>query len=294
MSTFAIVRHLMILIQGQGHPIYRAALKQQTTFHVNMSAIGGCGLIVLLVLAPVIVCVESAFGVYISGVVNIALVTLLVIAGAVLSLSWTVPLTILAGQGIARERVTQTWDTLLITPFDTESIVLAKAASSVRNVWSLVVGLAFFGTLLALFFVSPVIASMGSQINQSLVVGVILMVIGMVAIVLEHEQEIALSVMLGIFVALKTDSQRMALIAGLAVGFLIRVVQLVLTFLVVPSITLLSLQNIVVMNFIAGSATLLAVLPMTTAVSFVIAMIIGRELLVRWLFHWITRHASGW
>ncbi len=142
-------------------------------------------------------------------------VILLVAAGAVLSLSWTVPLTILAGQGIARERVTQTWDTLLITPFDTESILLAKAASSVRNVWSLVMGLAFFGTLLALFFVSPVVASMGSQINQSLVIGILLMVVGMVAIVLEHAQEIALSVVLGIFVALKTDSQRMALLRGL-------------------------------------------------------------------------------
>ena len=294
MSTFAIVRHLLTLIQGEGHPIYRAALKQHPSYALNLNAIGGCALLSLLLLTPAVVCLETAFGVYISGVVNVALVTLLVIAGAVLSLSWTVPLTILAGQGIARERVTQTWDTLLITPFETEAILLAKAASSVRNVWSLVIGLAFFGTLLALFFVSPVIASMSSQINQSWFLGILLMIIGMVAIVLEHEQEIALSVVLGIFVAIKTDSQRMAFLGGLAAGFMIRVVQLALTFVVVPSLTLLSLQNIIVMNFVAGSATLLAVLPMTAAVAFVVATLIGRELLVRWLFRWITNHASGW
>lgn len=294
MSTFAIVRHLLTLIQGEGHPIYRAALKQQMPYSVNLNAIGGCALLLLLLLTPAVVCLESAFGVYVSGMVNTVLVTMLVAAGAVLSVSWTVPLTILAGQGIARERVTQTWETLLITPFSTENILLAKAASSVRNVWSLVVGLAFFGTLLALFFVSPVIASMASQINQSLVIGVLLMIVGMVAIVLEHEQEIALSVVLGIFIAIKTDSPRTAFLAGLAAGFLIRVVQLALTFVIVPQVTLLSLQNIIVMNFVAGSATLLAVLPITAALTFVVVMIIGRELLVRWLFHWITRHASGW
>jgi hypothetical protein len=53
------------------------------------------------------------------------------------------------------------------------------------------------------------------------------------------------------------------------------------------------MQNVITMNLIAGSATLLAVLPMLGAVAFVTLMIVGRELLVRWLFGWAVRHASG-
>jgi hypothetical protein len=293
MGTLAIVNALLKLIQGESHPLYRAALRRQAPYSLNMNAIGGCLLFLIVFAAPALICLEGQFGWRVRGAVDFAQTSLLLIVGGLLSLCWTVPLALLAGRSISHEREGRTWEMLVLTPYDTSDILLARAAASIRNVWTLVMGLVSFGVIMALFFGSPVIASMAVQINRSVVIGVLLMIVGMVAMVYERQQEIALAVVIGIVVSLRTDSQRMAELAGLAGGFLIRVLQLVVTFLCVPPEPLLSQQNILTLNVVAGSATLLAVIPMLNALLF-IGLIVGvREVLIRGLYRWAVRHAGG-
>lgn len=293
MGTLALVNALLKLIQGERHPLYRVALRRQAVYSLNMNAIGGCLLLLILFAAPALICLEGQFGLRMRGAVDFAQTSLLLIVGGLLSLCWTVPLALLAGRSISHEREARTWELLALMPYDTSAILLARAAASIRNVWTLVVGLVSFGVIMALFFGTPVIASMAVQINRSVVIGVLMMIVGMIAMIYERQQEIALAVVIGIVASLRTDSQRMAELAGLAGGFLIRVLQLVLTFLFVPPEPLLSQQNVLTLNIVAGSATLLAVIPMFNALLFIGLVVGGRELLIRGVFRWAVRHAGG-
>ncbi|MBX3064438.1 MAG: hypothetical protein U0528_08225 [Anaerolineae bacterium] len=293
MGSTQIVRELMYYIQGETHPIYRAELSRRSAFNIPFDALAAYALLLLLLLAPILTCVESQFGFRVANSINSAILLLLIASGGVLSLGWTVPLTLLGGQGIVRERAHRTWDLLLTTPYSTETILLVKSASSIRRLWTLVLALVVFGTLIALFFAAPVFWAMGAEINGHVVYGIVLMLFGIVAIIVEHLQELALATTLGIVIALSTSSQRMALLFGLAGGILIRMLQVILTFALVPTSPAIQMQNVIVLNLLAGSATILSVIPAFPAVLFVLTMIIGRELLVRQLFRWTVRHASG-
>lgn len=293
MGSTQIVRELMYYIQGETHPIYRAELSRKSAFNIPADAVAGYALLFLILLAPILTCIEGQFGFRVSSSVNSVIALMLIAGGGLLSLGWTVPLTLLSGQNIVRERAHQTWDLLLTTPYSTETILLVKSASSIRRLWTLVMGLVVFGTLIALFFAAPVFWAMGAEINGHTVYGIVLMLFGVAAIIIEHLQELALAAMLGIVIALTTSSQQMALLFGLAGGILIRMLQVVLTFALVPPYPAIQMQNVIVLNLLAGSATILSVIPAFPAVLFVLTMIIGRELLVRVLFRWMVRHASG-
>jgi hypothetical protein len=53
------------------------------------------------------------------------------------------------------------------------------------------------------------------------------------------------------------------------------------------------MQNVAILNTIAGSATVLAAIPALGSLLFVFTMVVGRELLVRKVFEWAVINASG-
>lgn len=293
MGTLQIIRELLTYIQGEGHPIFRADQQRQVRTSLDVDWVASCLFLALIIAVPAILCIETTFGVQITSFFDRLFAGMLIAGGVLLSISWILPITMFSGASIARERTLRTWDTLLTTPFTSDAILLAKVASSARRVWGFTLGSMLVGSVVAIFFAAPVIFSLAAQINQSIVLGILLMLVGAVAIVIEHEQEIALAVVVGIVIALSNQYARMGPLLALAAGLLIRLLQMALTFVVIPQSAIVTMQNVAILNTIAGSATVLAAIPAVGSLLFVALMIIGRELLVRKLFEWAVLNASG-
>src|SRR5262245_8895840 len=142
MGTLDIIRSLLVYIQGESNPIYRAEKHESTSLpRFNLERLRSWVFLPLLLVVPLLMLVEQLSGVRLSAYRDGLLLVGLALVGGLLSVGWTAPLARLAGQGISRERTAQTWNTLLVTPYPTEEILLAKAAADVGPVWKLVVSL---------------------------------------------------------------------------------------------------------------------------------------------------------
>ncbi len=289
MGTLAIIRDLLFHIQGESHPIYVAEQHADLPpLRFDLNRLGSCLFFSLLLLVPILGFVQNQFGIRLSLYRDTFISVGVFLVGGLVSLGWTVPLAMLSGRGISRERTFRTWDALLVTPYPTDVILLAKAAAGIRRVWKAVVSLAFIATLPGLFVAGPVMVAMAMQTGQTPLLGVLYMGVGIIAIIAEREQEIALSVVIGLVVALGSDSRRTALVLGLVGGVLIRLVQILVTLMLAPR---LAPPNIALLNPIAGTATLIAMAPGFGSLGVVIALILAREGLIRGLFAWAVHRA---
>ncbi len=293
MGTLGIIREILFYIQGESNPIYVAEHREGAVSlpHLDFERWRSCLLFSLLVVAPILMLIEQLSGIRFSMYRDLFVVAALALVGGLLSLGWTAPLAMLAGQGISRERTAQTWNMLLVTPYPTDVILLAKASASVSWAWKLAVSLTFMASLPGLFIAGPVMLVRTLATGQGALLGVFFMGVGMVAIIAEREQEIALSVVVGIAIAFLSDSRRLALLLGLVGGLLIRLVQVLLTVLLVLPLAQPDSPNFALLNAAAGSATLLTLVPGFVSVLILVVLIAARELLIRALFAWTVRRA---
>jgi hypothetical protein len=291
MGTLAIIRELLVYIQGQSNPIYLAEQRERVMLpHLGLDRWRGWLLFSLLLSAPILTFIERQFGMRFSMYRDFFVLTVLIVVGGAVSMGWTVPLAMLAGQGISRERTAHTLPILMVTPYPTEAVLLAKAAASIHRTWKLVISLTFIASLPGLFIAGLIVISTVVT-GQTMLLGVLYMGAGMVAIIAEREQEIALSVVVGIAMAFASDSRRVAMLLGLTGGVLIRLVQALATLILAYRLAPLASPNFALLNAAAGSATLLTIAPRLESVIVVAGMIAGREILIRALFAWSVRRA---
>src|SRR5258706_9367513 len=163
-GTLCIIREVLFHIQGAANPVYiaeqrsLAALPVKSPFSADrrFGNYGGCAVLLVVLGLIILGTLRTQVGIQFMIYRDLLFNTLLIIAGGALSAGWTVPLAMFAGQGISRERTAQTWHTLLITPFSTETLLMAKAAANIDRVWRLVISLAFVASLPGLFFAGPI------------------------------------------------------------------------------------------------------------------------------------------
>jgi hypothetical protein len=292
MGTLAIVRALLFHIQSESDPIYRGERRMSVIWHgPNLNRWGSWLFVLLVITLPVLTLLERQFGIRWVAYRGVFIQALLTVGGSLLSIGWTVPVTVLAGQGVSRERTAQTWDLLLTLPPPTETVLMAKAAARIQPVWRLVVSLAFILSLIGVFVVGPLIIVRTLATGESLLWGVVAMVVGMVVVVVEREQEIALATVMGLAAAFVSGSERLALLFGLVGGVLIRLAQLLasvlLTLLIVPRLP----EGFAPLNMIAGTAAVLMAAPSLVGIIGLAAVIGIREALIRILFRWLIRRA---
>ncbi len=289
MGTLAIIQALLFHIQGESNPIYNAERGYASEWNTPQWRYY---LFFLLLLAiPVLIFLGARYGIRLSVYRDQAMLFGLSVVGLLLSLAWLIPLTVLAGQGLSRERAMQTLPTLLVTPYPTEVVFMAKAAATIRNVWGRALGAAFFASILGLFFAGPVILTTSISNGLSLFAGVLLMGVGMIGVVVEHEQEVALAVVVGLAVAFASDSQRMSTFLGIVGGLLIRLMQTMLTFTLILVLNRVIPLNVTAMNMVAGTVTMLAAVPGLLTLILVLALAAVREAIIRGLFAWTVHRA---
>src|SRR5258706_10702689 len=185
-GTLAILRSLLTYIQSEAHPIYRAGQRNTLRWLMTLDPTQWGGLLFFLLLLAVPICafLQSAIGTparLLAGYHDELLDLILLVAGGLLSLTWTVPFAMLAGQGISHERATQTWDTLLITPYPTDVILLAKAAADIRLVWGRVTTTVLISVLIALSMIATTILAR----SASIVIGIIFIAITVITVIIE-------------------------------------------------------------------------------------------------------------
>jgi len=231
LSSFAIFRALLVYLQGEAHPLYiaeRRLTPSQYTNALSSRLSAGC-LIFFLLIALVVAnfmrsSVSFGIGLPLNGLSELTPPAL--ILGWLFSMTWTVPLSMYAGQAISRERAAQTWDMLRTSPYTTEEILLTKAAASIRGVWSTVITISLTVTLLRMVLIGVLLVMAVQAGGLPAVLAVALTLFALILIPIEITQEIALSVVVGIAVGLGDISTRLTAFVGAVGGFLIRLVQL--------------------------------------------------------------------
>jgi hypothetical protein len=218
--------------------------------------------------------------------------------GLILSLIWCVLPAMIAGQSISRDRGMRTNDLLATTPFPAESIVLARAASDLRNVWSLLLNsvlLCILSVLPALVWLIFVQIQLGSESGQpvSLLFRLIFATVAMIASVIERAQELALSVVLGIAAGVVTKSTSFAQLIGFFAGLAMRILQLLCVVLLLKngspsSVFVLSLPVFTVV----GSGTLFVVDPRLTTIILLCWLYLSRESLIHLLIRYILNKVT--
>jgi hypothetical protein len=280
-------------IQSEAHPVYLAS--RRVSVHqprkIAWAKWGVMIFIALLMVVPVVAFTQSLVSSATSsvGYHDQILEFIMFTAGAILSLSWTIPIAALAGQGISHERVLQTWDTLRTTPYSTDVILLAKAAADIRFVWGNVVTT----VLISIFMAFALIATTVMAISQSFLMGIILIAITVIMVAIERVQEVALSVVLGISASLVSSSSgsyRLSFLLGLLGGVVMRLIQLMIVIglatLFAPSL----LPQFSFLSTIVGTSVLVAIAPGLLSLSIIVCMIGLREILIQRLFGWAVQH----
>src|SRR6059058_3784823 len=108
MGTLGIIREMLVYIQGESNPIYLAEQREGVSLpHLDLERWRNWLFLPLLLLVPILTLFEQLFGIRLSAYRDIFVVAVLAIGGGLLSVGWTVPLAMLAGQGISRERTAQ-------------------------------------------------------------------------------------------------------------------------------------------------------------------------------------------
>ncbi len=294
MGTLGIIRALLIHIQGESNPIYAAERRSAPVWRgFDLARWRGCLFFLLLTAVPILTWIENQ-GVPLSAYRTALLNFLLISGGGLLSIGWTVPLATLSGRGISRERVAQTWDALLVMPYPTETILLAKAAANIQPAWRTAIGLAAVASLLGVLTAGPLTAVAALGVSHSAILAVLLMVVSMISIVAEREQEIALAVLIGLAAAFVSDSRRTVSLFGLAGGLMIRLAQTLLTLAFMIVLVPLASPNFAVLNAVAGTATLLTAAPGLISLVLLVGTLAIREGLIRFLFAWsVSRAREG-
>jgi hypothetical protein len=301
-GTLAIVRALLRNIQSEANPVYRATLGRVKRPAFNAGRWYNVLLFLLLASFGILTFLRQQFGFQFVAYRAEVLYGVMVVGISLLSLSWTVPLAALAGQGIIKERIAQTWDVLRAIPMPPETILLAKGAAAIRRVWGIAISMAILTAFMGAIVGGALIYGQGSA---QPVLGFVFTILGIAAVIVERFQEVALAAVIGLAAALQTDSRRMATLLGLIGGVLIRLVPLfvVLALVPFPAVADPNLALILspaflfigwfLLNAFIGSALLLAAMPGLPALLIVCGLALVRELLTRALLAWAVRRDAS-
>jgi len=290
LSSLAIFRRLLIYIQGESHPLYMAErqLAPAPIFHVSSRtqwlfyALFMIGVITLPAVAAPLRLIPTPNN-------SAALLLIAQAVGALVSLAWIAPLSTMAGRAISRERSARTWDALLVSPYPTDVIVLAKAAASVRPLWSKMLAVALVVSALRMVIVVALMITSAATLGISMFWVIILAPLAVLVILLECEQEIALSVSAGILGAFLTASPAMTSLFGGIAGGTIRLIQLGLCLWLLPRLVSAVSGYVVLTSTVTGTTILMAAAPGLIALLIVIALAVLREGLTRACFNWALR-----
>jgi hypothetical protein len=302
LGTFDIIRSLMFHIQSESNPIYRmerrAPFRSPVKFNVRFKLWREVGFVLLIISLFALAILDRLFFFGYGQAREGVLMTLMVATASVVSVSWTVPPAMLAGRSIIREKVMQTWDVLLTTPYSSEAILMAKAAAGVRPMWALFTVIASMARLVGVCILGLILLASSIDGDPHPVYAIMISLIAIGALIIEHRQEVALSVMLSVWICLRTNSQRNALIVGFTAGLLVRLVQVLLTIVLIrlmgASTPLgFSFLGLTMTNVAAGTMTLVAAFPTPLSLLLVAAIIVGREWVIRDIFVRAVRGVRG-
>lgn len=285
LQTLRLLQQLMVFIEGESHPLYRVELKHRPhRYAVDYSELLGCAMFLLFLIIPLLTILETVLGIRSAAVNMVTSVGAVGILGILLSLSWTVPITVVAGSIVTRERTAQTWDILLLMPFSGETIMLAKAAAALRPIWRLLVGVTIIGTLLGIVFCTPIVVNLVATNTQSLILGLLAGGLSVVVIGYEHLQECILALLIGLLIAVSNPQLRFSLLLTAFNGVLIRVVAMLMFIACLPNtplnIKVLPAADSLLLNAIAGSSAMLTGTYWGGALLFIACMLILREVLI--------------
>jgi len=294
-GTLGILKALLLNIQGEANPIYVVERHRNTWFDRGP----GCALVLGLPLTlmvtlgllifgvtPALSSSKQQFGPLWSGEAIEGICILAVCY--LISLAWTFLPATLAGQIIRRERAAQTWDLLLMTPYPTQVILIAKAAASTRDISASVLSAA---GMIAMLRIGLTVAML-YLIQSSNVVKALVVILCIIVIVVEPLQETALAVIFGVNTAIIGDSSWLSTLYGAVGGLFIRLTQIIIVLLLMPLLQAGLPAYITSVNAaIIGTPALLLTAPTITSALLVIMVIVGREALIRALFAWTVRRA---
>lgn len=292
--AFRLLRAVLWHIQSEQSPIYRAAWRP-SRFQLPV------GLIYLLLLLsiPLLRLLEIGSGVPFFIFRDQALVVVSVFAAALISLAPYGLLSALTAAGIARLRLTQTWDMFLLTPAEAHEVITAVTAASIRPQWRAILGGLLLGALLGAG--AALLAALGLALRNDWLWAALLIGLGALA-VYARVQEAALSLLIG--ERLSYVALRGTFVLGMLVGIGLRLALPVMALLlggnaeglgalsaeivrladVLPSnAALISAALAVIMALLLGEFALVAFVPSPLSAFAAIAIFMARGCLVRHL-----------
>lgn len=294
--SVAICRFSLAIVAVGDHPVYVAERRRNTPRTANPNTTPDhldnrfmFGLIALLSAAPMIVCFQSALGASTLEVITNALAALSI----ALCILPTAVLAGLASSGIARERAARTWDLLLTTTINRTELMLYKALGAIPIARGIGVVFAVRFGLAALLTVPMVLNAFAFAYAYSHLSALPLALVAIPLMIIDHLQEAALAVLVGIMIPLLNVSRQTVVALAFLVGLLIRLLPMALVFTLVTKTNMGEFANIFWMNLIMGSTTLLLGSQPWIMLGALLLLLLLREILIIGLFRWAVRHASG-
>jgi len=216
-----LMRTILWHIQSERSPIYRAAWRP-SRFQLPISWI----YLLLLLSVPLLRLFEVSSGVPFFIYRDQALVAAALFGVALVSFVPYGMLAALTAEGIAQQRLAQTWDMFLLTPAEPYEVITATAAAALRPRWRAVLSGLLLG---ALFGAGAAAAGALGLAASGAWLWAILLLGGSALVPYIRLQEAALSVLLG--VRLSAMAPRSAFVLGMMLGMALRLVAPVLAIL---------------------------------------------------------------
>jgi hypothetical protein len=207
-----------------------------------------------------------------------------VFANVIINLLWTVPVSGVIAHAIQRERVGLTLHLLLLTPYTTRAVLLAKAAGSFAGVSKIILT-----GLLTLSFIGVVanmlIVPLSAYSNQtSIVFWILFAMFVIVLLFIERMQELALAASIGVFLGSSTTSPDVVIIMNFLLNLAARVLQLhTLVLLVDSGGVLRNASTIAWLNLVMGTSAALVYAPTVFNLALIAGVIALREALIVYL-----------
>jgi hypothetical protein len=207
---------------------------------------------------------------------------------------WPVPVAVAASGTIADDREHQTWELVLATPIERSDVLLSKLAYSQRGLTGY--GELLFwvqGLLIVLIFII-IVAKLGGTYRMTWLDGILtlfLIILSMIEFGIGRIQDYVLAGLLGVTASLISGSRQAALFSAFMGALGMVLLRGVITGVFVMAIGSNTVQAAQVIFFATGPSSLVVLaLPHLIALLVLIAMPLGRELTIRWLFGWLVAH----
>ncbi len=284
MGTIGILRALIHQIEIDSNPIYLLECRRSAFTFLRTRQIARHIAFVGVVAVPLFLFI---------GLLRIAtqISELPILLNLLIGMAWSLPIVLLAGEGIQRERIAQTWNNVLLTPFTTETILLAKASGGISKIWKsatiFLIGLTTLGAAVLLLLFGIL-----SSTDQDTLLRLLFICAGVAVLIIEHGQEAALCVAMGMAISVLSKSQGLGLVIGVIASMVLRLFQIVFLLLMIAWLYPTVLSTFLWLNIVLGSSLLLTSDAVAASLLSLVGLIIVREGVIRALFQYTLRHAA--